>query len=176
MPLHPYQGTWPTLGPHVFIAAGAQLIGQVTLGERDNVWFNAVLRADIAPISIGARTNVQDNSTIHVDYGHPTVIGEDVTVAHGVTVHGSTIESQVLIGMGAVILTGCTVGWGSIIGAHTLLTEGKRIPPRSLVLGSPGQVVRSLTDEEVESILENARRYVEEAAIYMAHRQPKARP
>ena len=152
----------------MFVAEGAQLIGRVELGDEANVWFNAVLRADIERIMVGARTNIQDNSTVHVDYTHPTIIGDDVTIGHGVTVHGCTIERQSLIGMNAVLLTGCTIGWGSIVGANALVTEGKTIPPRSLVLGSPGKVVREITDEELAELLESARHYVQEAGAYLA--------
>src|SRR5581483_10667377 len=167
MPLHAYRGARPAIGNRVFIADGAHVIGNVTLGDDANIWFNAVLRGDIQPITVGARTNIQDNSTIHVDYSHPAVIGDDVTIGHGVTVHGCTIERQVLIGMNAVLLTGCTIGWGSIVGAHALVTEGKVIPPRSLVLGSPGRVVREITDEELAELLDSAKGYVEEAATYV---------
>jgi len=168
MPLHSYRGIMPTIGERVFIADGAQVIGQVTLADDANVWFNAVLRADIQPIKVGARSNIQDNSTVHVDLIHPAIIAEDVTIGHGVTVHGCIIERQVLVGMNAVLLTGCTIGWGSIIGANALVTENKVIPPRSLVLGSPGRVVREISDEELKELLQSAKGYVEEAAIYMA--------
>src|SRR5207245_2840592 len=114
---------------------GAQLIGDVTLGSQANVWFNAVLRADRAPIAIGARSNVQDNSTVHVDTSCPVLIGEDVTIGHGVTLHGCTVEDRVLVGIGAIVLNRARIGAESIIGAHALVTEGKVIPPRSLVLG-----------------------------------------
>jgi carbonic anhydrase/acetyltransferase-like protein (isoleucine patch superfamily) len=171
VPLHSYKGHSPRLGSEVFIAEGAQVIGHVELGNQANIWFNAVLRADIERIVVGARTNIQDNSTVHVDYTHPALIGDDVTIGHGVTVHGCTIERQSLIGMNAVLLTGCTIGWGSIVGANTLITESKNIPPRSLVLGSPGRVVRPLTDEEVAELLASAEHYVEEAGIYLAERK-----
>jgi len=167
MPIHPYQGAYPSLARGVFIAPGAQVIGHVELGENANIWFNAVLRADIQRIVVGARSNIQDNSTVHVDYEHPTIIAEDVTIGHGVTVHGCIIERHVLIGMNAVLLTGCTIGWGSIIGANALVTEGKVIPPRSLALGSPARVVRTITDDELRELFESAARYVEEASIYL---------
>ncbi len=167
MPIHEHRGEIPQIGPNVFIADGAHVIGRVSLGARASVWFNAVLRGDIQSIQVGPRTNIQDNSTVHVDYEHPTIIGEDVTIGHGVTVHGCTIERLVLVGMNAVLLTGCTIGWGSIIGANALVTEGKVIPPRSLVLGSPGRVVRTVTDAELEELRLSAQRYVEEAARYL---------
>jgi len=170
--LHSYKGATPIVGPNVFIAEGARVIGQVTLAERASIWFNTVLRGDIQTISVGARSNIQDNSTIHVDYSHPTRIGEDVTVGHGVTLHGCTIEPLVLVGMNAVLLTGCVIGSGSIIGANALVPEDKVIPPRSLVLGTPGRVVRSVTDEEYAELLESAKHYAEEAAIYLAEATP----
>jgi len=174
VPLHSYKGNRPRIGSEVFIAEGAQVIGRVELGDQANIWFNAVLRADIERIVVGARTNIQDNSTVHVDYTHPAIIGEDVTIGHGVTVHGCTIERQALIGMNAVLLTGCTIGWGSIIGANALVTEGKTIPPRSLALGSPARVVRQITDEEVADLLESAQHYVAEAGVYLAERADAA--
>ncbi len=167
MPIHEYRGIRPTIGSNVFIADGAQIIGKVTLADDANVWFNAVLRGDVQAIEVGPRTNIQDNSTVHVDYEHPAIIAEDVTIGHGVTVHGCTIERQVLVGMNAVLLTGCTIGAGSIVGANALVTEGKVIPPRSLVLGSPGRVVRTISDEELEQLLLSARHYVEEAGHYL---------
>jgi carbonic anhydrase/acetyltransferase-like protein (isoleucine patch superfamily) len=163
---------YPSVANGVFVAPGAQVIGHVELAEHASVWFNAVLRGDIQRIFVGARSNVQDNSTIHVDYEHPTIIGDDVTLGHGVTVHGCTIEHQTLIGMNAVLLTGCSVGWGSIIGANALVTEGKVIPPRSLALGSPARVVRTISDDELRDLLESAAHYVQEASIYLkAHQQ-----
>ena len=168
MPLHSYRGTRPTIGKRVFIADGAHVIGRVSLADDANIWFNTVLRGDVQPITVGARTNIQDNCTVHVDYSHPAIIGDDVTIGHGVTVHGCIVERQVLVGMNAVLLTGCTIGWGSIIGANALVTEGKVIPPRSLVLGSPGRVVREITEDELEELLDSARRYVAEAAEYMS--------
>jgi carbonic anhydrase/acetyltransferase-like protein (isoleucine patch superfamily) len=173
MPIHAYRGAMPQIGPNVFIADGAHVIGRVTLGTEANIWFNAVLRGDVQTIEVGPRTNIQDNSTVHVDYEHSTIIAEDVTIGHGVTVHGCTIERRVLVGMNAVLLTGCTIGWGSIIGANALVTEGKIIPPRSLVLGSPGRVVRTITDEELEELRLSAEHYVEEARIYLNESQQR---
>ncbi|MBM2811796.1 MAG: ferripyochelin binding protein (fbp) [Chloroflexi bacterium] len=167
MPLHGYRGALPVVGERVFIADGAQIIGHVTLKDDSNIWFNAVLRADIQPITVGRRTNIQDNSTVHVDYAHPTSISQDVTIGHGVTVHGCIVDELVLVGMNAVLLTGCHIGWGSIIGANALVTENKAIPPRSLVLGSPGRVVRTISDAELAELRESAKNYVEEAAHYL---------
>ena len=163
MPVHVFQGHSPSFDGTAFIADGAQVIGQVMLGPQANIWYNAVLRADDAEIRVGARSNIQDNSTVHVDFGHPAIIGDDVTVGHGVTIHACTVENQVLVGINAVLLTGCHIGWGSIIGAHALVTEGKVVPPRSLVLGSPGRVVRTITDEELQALLRSAAEYVKRA-------------
>lgn len=167
MAIHVYRGALPEIGRKVFIADGAHVIGNVTLQEEANIWFNAVLRGDINRIEVGARTNIQDNSTVHVEPRLPALIGEDVTIGHGVTVHGCVIENQVLVGMNAVLLSGCRIGWGSIVGANALVTEGKVIPPRSLVLGSPGRVVRTVTDKEFQGLLESARDYVKEAGYYL---------
>lgn len=171
MGIHPYLGVYPTIGPQVFIAEGAQVIGRVTLGEQANVWFNTVVRGDVESIDVGPRTNIQDNSTVHVEYHRGTIIGQDVTIGHGVTVHACTIEPQVLVGMNAVLLTGCTIGWGSIVGAHALVTEGKAIPPRSLVIGTPARVVRTVSDDELRELLESAEEYVKTAANYLASRE-----
>jgi carbonic anhydrase/acetyltransferase-like protein (isoleucine patch superfamily) len=167
MPLHQFRGHTPSLGANVFVAEGAQVIGRATLGDDVNIWFNAVLRADIQEIRVGARTNIQDNSTVHVEPTLPAIIGDDVTIGHGVTVHGCVVENQCLIGMNAVLLSGCQIGWGSIVGANALVTEGKVIPPRSLVLGSPGRVVRTVTDEELAFLLQSASGYVTEARYYL---------
>jgi carbonic anhydrase/acetyltransferase-like protein (isoleucine patch superfamily) len=168
MPIHPFQEHYPTVAETAWVAPGAQLIGRVTLAPQASVWYNAVLRADDAEIRVGARSNIQDNSTVHVDFGHPATIGEDVTIGHGVTIHACTVEHQVLVGINAVLLTGCQIGWGSIIGANALVTEGKAIPPRSLVLGSPGRVVREVTDEELQWLLRSAGEYVKRAAQHRA--------
>jgi carbonic anhydrase/acetyltransferase-like protein (isoleucine patch superfamily) len=137
------------LGEGVFIAPGAFVIGEVTLGARTNVWYNAVIRGDMAPVTIGEETNLQDNVTIHVDEGVPTLIGNQVTVGHNVVLHGCTVEDGVLIGMGSVILNGAVIGRDSLVGAGSLVTPGTVIPPRSLVIGSPGKVVRTLSEDQI---------------------------
>ena len=149
-----------------FIASNATLIGSITLKEDVSVWFGAVLRADKDSISIGARSNIQDNCVIHTSSGDPTTVGDDVSVGHGAILHGCTIEDNVLIGMGAIVLNGAHVGEGSILGAGTVVTEGKEIPPRSLVLGVPGKIVREVTDAQYQSTIKNALAYVELAEEY----------
>jgi carbonic anhydrase/acetyltransferase-like protein (isoleucine patch superfamily) len=164
----PYQAWTPTLGKNAWIAEGATVIGRTTMGEDSAVWFGCVVRGDVHYISIGDRTNIQDLSMIHVTHhkrsdesdGHPTIIGNDVTVGHRVMLHGCTIEDACLIGMSATILDGAVIGKESIVGAGALVTKNKVFPPRSLIVGSPAKVVRSLTDDEVAELYASAARYV----------------
>ena len=164
--LRKLQGKAPSVAADAYVADGAILIGAVTLKEGSSVWFNSVLRADSEPITIGRFTNVQDNSTLHVDPGFPCVVGDHVTIGHGAIVHACTVEDNVLIGMHATVLSGAVVGRDSIVGANALVTENARIPPGSLVLGVPGKVVRSLKPEEIEGIRRSAEGYVRRAALY----------
>lgn len=152
-----------------YVDESAQVIGNVEIGAESSVWMNAVVRGDVHTIRIGTRTNIQDGTIVHVmNRTHPTAIGNDVTIGHGALVHGCTIGDRVLIGMGAILLNGATIGEDSIVAAGTLIPERTRIPPRSLVMGSPGKVKRSLTDEEVASILEYSERYVGYRLEYMS--------
>lgn len=144
-----------------FIAPTATVVGDVTIGEGCSVWYQAVLRGDMAPIKLGRHTNVQDGCLLHVAADYPLVLGDYVTIGHGAIVHGCTIEDGVLIGMGAIILDGAVIGSGSIIGAGALIPEGKVIPPRSLVVGVPGKVVRTIDAERAEHLLAHAREYEE---------------
>lgn len=152
--------------PSVFIAETATVIGDVTIGKESSVWYSAVLRGDAAPITLGEGTNVQDNAVIHVDVGEPTHIGKRVTIGHGAIVHAAIIEDQVLIGMGAIILSRAKIGSLSIIAAGSVVPEGKAIPPRSLVMGVPGKIVRHVTDEEIAKIQAGADNYIERAKNY----------
>ncbi len=150
----------------VFIASGVVILGDVRIGAQSSVWYNAVLRGDTATIDIGPRTNVQDGAVIHVDAGMPCLIGTGVTIGHRAVVHGALIEDDVLIGIGAIVLSGARISHDCIIGAGSLVTGHSVIPPRSMVLGVPGRVVRQLTDEEVQSIRAAAEHYVEHGARY----------
>ncbi len=150
----------------VFIAPGAVILGDVRLAAQSSVWYNAVLRGDTDTISIGPRSNVQDGAVIHVDAGMPCLIGAGVTIGHRAVVHGALVEDDVLIGIGAIVLSGARIGRECIIGAGSLVTGHSVIPPRSMVLGVPGRVVRQLTDEEVQSIHVAADHYVEYGAKY----------
>ena len=164
MPLLPYEGKMPVIGKNCFVAPDAMLIGDVTLYDGASVWFGCVLRGDVAPIVVGARSNIQDNTVIHGEDNCPTIIGEDVTVGHSAVVHAATVGDRVLVGMGAVLLSRCRIGEETIIGARALVTEDVEIPAGSLAVGMPARVRRSLTDEERAGILASARRYMEFAA------------
>lgn len=165
--LRPYRGRLPTVHATAYVDQSAQVIGDVEIGADSSVWMNVVVRGDVNSIRIGARSNVQDCTVVHVMHEtHPTRIGDDVTIGHAAIVHGCTIANRVLIGMGAILLNGVVVGEDSIVAAGTLVTEGAEIPGRSLVMGSPGRVVRSLRDEELASILEYSANYVRYKRTY----------
>ena len=156
----------PKLDPECWVASNAVIIGKVELKKNSNVWFNAVLRGDVEQITIGENSNVQDGSVIHTDPGCPVRVGKGVTLGHMVMLHGCEIEDDCLIGIGATILNKTKIGKNSIIGANALVTEDKVIPERSLVLGSPGKVIRQVTDKEIENIKINALHYVENYKKY----------
>lgn len=164
--LIPYKDNLPQADDSNFIAETASVIGRVTLGEDANIWFGAVIRGDVEPIAIGARTNVQDNAVVHASSGFKTVIGNDVTIGHNAIVHACTIGDRVLVGMGAIVLDGSIIGEETIIGAGALIPPGKIIPPRSMVMGSPGKVVRTLSDSEVAGLKASAKQYVSYAQEY----------
>lgn len=155
------------LGKTVFIAKSADVVGRVKLGNFVSIWFQAVIRGDVDTITIGDRTNIQDGTVVHVAPGHPTVIGNDVSVGHNAIIHGCTIGDNVLVGMGAIVLNGATIGDNSIVGAGALVTQGKVFPPNSLIIGSPAKAVRSLTAEEIQSIKDNAEEYLDTMKGYM---------
>ena len=163
-----FENKQPQLGKNVYVSETAMVIGDVTLGDEVNIWFGAVLRGDMHYIKIGNRTNIQDNSVVHVTTGvSPTNIGNGVTVGHGAIIHGCTIEDDCLIGMGAIIMDDAVIGTGSLIGAGALIPPNMIIPPNSLVVGSPGKVVREVKDVEKEMILERPQEYIDLAAIYL---------
>ncbi|RYX85955.1 gamma carbonic anhydrase family protein [bacterium] len=165
-----FLGANPRIAPSSYIAAGATVVGDVTLGEESSVWFGAVLRGDINFIEVGARSNIQDGAVIHVADAFGARIGELVTVGHRAIVHACTVEDEVLVGMGAIVMDGAHIGTRSIIGAGALVTGGTHIPAGSLVLGSPAKVVRVLAPQEQEAIQEWALRYVALSRRYMEQR------
>jgi carbonic anhydrase/acetyltransferase-like protein (isoleucine patch superfamily) len=151
----------PVVDPTAFVDQSAQVIGDVVIGPESSIWMNVVIRGDVHHVRIGRRTNIQDLTMVHVmRETHPTIIGDEVTIGHSAVVHGTTIEDRVLIGMTAVLLNGVHVGHDSIVAAGTLVTEGTRIPPRSLVMGRPGKVKRALSDQDVAEIRWYADNYV----------------
>jgi len=161
MSLYMIDGIAPSLpeSGDFFIAPGARLIGRVSLGEGASVWFNAVIRGDNEPITIGPGSNIQDGCVLHTDPGFPLTLGEEVTVGHNVILHGCTIGEGTLVGMGAVILNGARIGRECLIGANALITEGKEIPDRSMVVGQPGRVIRQVDDEMAAALRQGAEVY-----------------
>jgi len=159
--VEPFMGKMPKVHETAFIHPMAIVIGDVEISEQVSVWPGAVIRGDMEPIRIGARSNVQDNAVIHTDYGYPTVIGKDVTIGHGCIIHGCTIGDGALIGMGAIVLSGAKVGRDSIVGAGAVVIEGQEIPNESLCVGVPAKVVRKLSDEDLKRVRDNLRAYLE---------------
>jgi carbonic anhydrase/acetyltransferase-like protein (isoleucine patch superfamily) len=159
--LRPFRSILPSVEPSAYIDSSAQVIGDVRIGPESSVWMNVVIRGDVNVIRIGARTNIQDLTMVHVmRETHPTFIGDEVTVGHSAVVHGATIEDRCLIGMGAILLNGSRIGTGSIVAAGALVPEGMVVPPGSMVMGLPGKVTRPLTADEAASITWYADNYV----------------
>jgi len=164
-----FEGKTPNINSSAFVAHSCDIIGEVEVGADSSIWFGCVVRGDVHYIKIGKRTNIQDLSMIHVTHftkddrsdGNPTIIGDDVTVGHRVMLHGCEVQDACLIGMSATILDGAVIGKESIVGANSLVTKGKKFPPRSLIVGSPAKLVRALNDEEVDSLYKSAKNYEE---------------
>ncbi|WP_432665396.1 gamma carbonic anhydrase family protein [Wukongibacter baidiensis] len=156
----------PNVHDSCYVAETAQIIGRVTLKENVNIWFGTVLRGDGNSIEVGANTNIQDNSVVHINDDTPTTIGENCTIGHCAIIHGCTIGNNVLIGMGAIVLDGAVIEDNVIVGAGALVPQGKRIPKNSLVLGSPCKVVRQLTEEDLKGLEESATLYVNRSKEY----------
>lgn len=167
MPIHPYQGALPRLGARVFLAPGAHVVGDVELGDDVSFWFHTAARGDVNYIRIGARTNIQDGTILHVGHGRfPLVIGAGVVVGHSAVVHGCTVEDGALIGIGARVLDGAVVEQGAMVGAGAVVAPGHRIPAGHLALGIPARPVRPLKEEETRHIAETAARYAELKETY----------
>ena len=162
-----FRGKSPIIPDSCYISESVDLIGDVTLGENISLWFGAVVRGDMHFITIGNRSNIQDNSVIHVTTDvSPTRIGDEVTVGHNAIIHGATIEDRCLIGMGAIIMDDAVIGEGSIVGAGAVVPPNMIIPPRSLVVGLPAKIVRQTSDEELEMIIERAQHYIDFSQEY----------
>ncbi|EFQ82539.1 bacterial transferase hexapeptide repeat protein [Aeromicrobium marinum DSM 15272] len=168
-----FDGHTPRLADGAWAAPNATLVGDVRLGERASVFYGAVLRADNEPITVGPRSNVQDNCVFHVDVGQPVVLGEGVSIGHGAVVHGATIGDHVLVGMNATVLNGAVIGDEVLVAAGALVPQGMQVPPRTLVAGVPGKVRRELTDDEIAHLHRNARIYEEHRD---AHRDATSAP
>jgi gamma-carbonic anhydrase len=163
----PYGGVLPTFDESVFLAPGCAVIGDVAIGPRSSVWFGAVIRGDVHRIRVGIETNIQDGCVLHVTGGkHPLTVEDQVTVGHGVILHGCTVGSGAMVGMGALVMDGAILGEGCLVGARALVPPGARVPAGALVLGTPAKVVRMLSEEERAGFLDSAARYVAHAARY----------
>jgi carbonic anhydrase/acetyltransferase-like protein (isoleucine patch superfamily) len=158
----------PTLHPSAWVADSAQVTGNVTLAEDSSVWFGVVIRGDMDAITVGKGSNIQDSSVLHTDQGVPLTIGENVTVGHQVMLHGCTIGDGSLIGIQAVILNGAKIGKNCLVGAGSLVTEGKEFPDGSMIFGSPAKAVRQLSEEQIEGLKLSAQRYIDNARRYKA--------
>ena len=163
-----FEGKRPKVAPGCFVAESAALVGDVTMGENASVWYGAAVRGDAGPIVIGRGANVQDCAVLHCDPGFPLTLGENVTVGHSAIVHGAVVEDHVLIGMHAILMNGCHIGEGSIIAAGALVKEGQRIPAGSLAVGAPARVLRPVSAEQRELILQSAAHYI---ALAEKHRE-----
>ena len=166
MPIYQLGEDQPHIPASVYVAEGATIIGRVSVGENVSVWPGAVLRGDNEPITIGAGSNVQDNAVLHADPGFPLTIGDNVTIGHQATLHGCTIGDGTLIGIKAVLLNGAKIGRNCLVGANALVAEGKEIPDGTLVIGSPGKVVRNLSEEEIRRVNSASDHYVEKFRRY----------
>lgn len=162
----------PKIHPSAFIASTAAVMGDVSLGEDASVWYNAVLRGDMAPIVIGAQSNIQDGTIVHVDEGVPCTVGQRVGVGHRVILHGCTIGDDCLIAMGSVLLNRVAIGSGSVVAAGAVIPEGMQVPPRSLVMGVPGRIIRPVDDSLAERVAATWSHYIEEARAHRAGRYP----
>jgi carbonic anhydrase/acetyltransferase-like protein (isoleucine patch superfamily) len=166
MPIEPFLGKWPKVSPKAMIHPTAYVIGDVEIGDYSSLWHYVVVRGDNDYIRIGKETNVQENSTIHTDPGFPVEIGDRVTIGHNAVIHGAKIGSNVIIGMGAIVLNGAKIGSYSIIGAGAVVTQGTEIPEGSLALGVPARVVRRLNENDIKMIEENAEEYLRHVRRY----------
>jgi carbonic anhydrase/acetyltransferase-like protein (isoleucine patch superfamily) len=172
--VRPFGGKTPRLDPSVFLADGAAVVGDVEIGPDSSLWFGTVVRGDVNAIRIGARTNLQDGTVVHVtSVTHPTTVGDDVTVGHRAVLHGCTVHDRCLVGIGAIVMDGAVVGPDAIVGAGALVPPGAVVPPRTLFVGAPARARRPLTDEEVAFLVTSARNYVGYAARHRGEGGPR---
>ena len=166
MAIYEVGGSVPQVAPSAWVADNAQVMGDVVLGEGSSVWFGVTVRGDTARITVGEGSNIQDGSVLHADEGLPLTVGAHVTVGHQVMLHGCTVGDGSLIGIGAIVLNGAKIGKHCLVGAGSLVTEGKEFPDGSMILGSPAKAVRSLTPEQIEGLRQSARHYTKNAARF----------
>lgn len=166
MVVYPYHEKKPDMHSSVYVAEGAVVTGDVKIGEQSSVWFNSVIRGDVAPTIIGNRVNIQDNSVLHQSPNNPLILEDDVTIGHSVILHSCTVKKGALIGMGSIVLDGAVIGEGAFIGAGSLVPQGKVIPPGSMAFGRPAKVVRELNDEDIKDMLRISREYAEKGQYY----------
>ena len=171
--IYPYKGKSPKIAESAFIADYVTITGDVVIGEETSIWFNTVIRGDVAPTIIGNRVNIQDNSVLHQSPNNPLIIEDGVTVGHQVILHSAIIRKNALIGRGSIILDGAEIGEGAFIGAGSLVPPGKKIPPHTLAFGRPAKVIRQLTDEDVREMERIRREYVEKGQYYKSLQQDK---
>ncbi len=175
MSIRGYRGVRPQIAATAYLDPSAQVIGDVVVGERSSIWPNTTVRGDVHYIRIGDETNVQDNCCLHVQRDEfPLILGNRVSIAHSVTLHGCVIEDEVLIGMGAILLNGARIGTGSIVAAGALITEGMQIPPGSVVMGAPGKVRRQATEQDTARIKKHAESYIMYRQIYLDDKEASA--
>jgi carbonic anhydrase/acetyltransferase-like protein (isoleucine patch superfamily) len=171
--IYPYKGKSPKIAESAFIADYVTITGDVVIGEETSIWFNTVIRGDVAPTIIGNRVNIQDNSVLHQSPNNPLIIEDGVTVGHQVILHSAIIRKNALIGMGSIILDGAEIGEGAFIGAGSLVPQGKKIPPHTLAFGRPAKVIRELTEEDVREMERIRREYVEKGQYYKSLQQKR---
>jgi len=169
--LRSFRGVWPRVAPSAYVDPGAAVIGDVTIGERSSVWPSASLRGDISLIQIGDETSIQDGTVVHTDAMFPAIIGNRVTVGHMAVLHGCTVEDEVLIGIGAIVLNGARIGKGAVVAAGALVPEGAEIPAGMLAMGVPAKAKRPVSEDEKERFRQNVRNYVTRAREYLEERQ-----
>ncbi len=168
----PFGGKSPVIGENVYLAPTAVVVGDVVIGDGSSIWFGTVLRGDLAPIRVGTETNIQDNCTVHVDEGYPTVIGDRVSVGHNAVVHGCTVEDECLVGIGALVLSGALIRRGSVVAANAVVREGQQVGPRELVAGAPATVKRTLSVQECARFLRPVENYLRMCRYYRGEENP----
>ena len=166
MIIYPFKEKKPDIHPSVYLSENAVVTGDVKIGEGSSVWFNSVIRGDVAPTIIGKKVNIQDNSVLHQSPGNPLVLEDEVSIGHSVILHGCHVEQGALVGMGSIILDGAVIGKGAFIGAGSLVPQGKKIPPNTLAFGRPAKVIRELNEEDINDMHRISREYAEKSQLY----------